>query len=186
MAPLDIFRFDPNDSHHAFCKVCDKKLRVWTDNEKKDFTNLYRHYRVMHHTSIEKRPKYPTLKRSPCDLNNEGPQAKYHKVHDNPLFDQNLKHFENIGVMNIGKINEEEPSDYDTFHSNNGNNNNVEAKEFLNQAISSITEEMNYGFPRKISDALHSGVTYRIIAGYKKTNGNLVNDACGSFEKHSQ
>ena len=130
----------------------------------------------MHHTSIEKRPKYPTLKRSPCDLNNEGPQAKYHKVHDNPLFDQNLKHFENIGVMNIGKINEEEPSDYDTFHSNNGNNNNVEAKEFLNQAISSITEEMNYGFPRKISDALHSGVTYRIIAGYKKTNGNLVND----------
>ena len=50
------------------------------------------------------------------------------------------------------------------------------AKEFLNQNILSITEEMNYGYPRKISDALLSGATYRIIAGYKKTNGNLVND----------
>ena len=50
------------------------------------------------------------------------------------------------------------------------------AKEFLNQTILSITEEMNYGYPRKISDALLSGATYRIIAGYKKTNGNLVND----------
>ena len=35
--------------------------------------------------------------------------------------------------------------------------------------------KMNYGFPRKISDTLHSGVTYRIIADYKKTNGRFVN-----------
>ena len=105
MALLDKFRFDPNNSRHAFCKVCDKKLRVWTDNEKKDFTNLYRHYRVMHPTSIEKRPKYSTLKRSICDLNNEGPQAKYHKVHD-----QNPQHFKNIGTMKGGGIINEEES----------------------------------------------------------------------------
>ena len=105
MAPLDKFRFDPNNSRHAFCKVCDKKLRVWTDNEKKDFTNLYRHYRVMHPTLIEKRPKYSTLKRSICDLNNEGPQAKYHKVHD-----QNPQHFKNIGTMKGGGIINEEES----------------------------------------------------------------------------
>ena len=50
------------------------------------------------------------------------------------------------------------------------------AKEFLNQAISTINEESTYGYPRKISDALLSGASYRIIAGYKKTNGNFVND----------
>ena len=61
------------------------------------------------YSSIERGSNYPTLKRSPCDLNNEGPQAKYHKVHDTPFFDQNLKHFENIGTMNEGGvINEEE------------------------------------------------------------------------------
>ena len=113
MALLDKFRFDPNNSRHAFCKVCDKKLRVWTDNEKKDFTNLYRHYRVMHHTSIEKRPKYPTLKRSTCDLNDEGPQTKYHKVGD-----QNLHQFENIGAMKGGGVINEEESLYSDNESN--------------------------------------------------------------------
>ena len=53
----------------------------------------------MHPTSIEKGSKYPTLKRSPCDLNNKGPQAKCHKVHDNSFSDQNLQHFENIATQ---------------------------------------------------------------------------------------
>ena len=99
MAPLDKFRFDPNNSRHAFCKVCDKKLRVCTDNEKKDFTNLYRHYRTMHPTLIERGSKYPFLKRSPCDLNDEGSQAKYRKVGD-----QNQQHFDNIGTMKGGGV----------------------------------------------------------------------------------
>ena len=73
--------------------------------KKKDFTNLYRHYRVMHPTSIEKRPKYYTLKRSICEINNEGPQAKYHKVHD-----QNPQHFKNIGTLKGGGIINEEES----------------------------------------------------------------------------
>ena len=55
-------------------------------------------------------------------------------------------------------------------------NSTSKAKEFLNQAISTIIEEMKHGYPRKISDALLSGASYRIIAGYKKTNGNFVND----------
>ena len=124
MALLDKFRFDPNNSRHAFCKVCDKKLRVWTDNEKKDFTNLYRHYRVMHHTSIEKRPKYPTLKRSTCDLNDEGPQTKYHKVGD-----QNLHQFENIGAMKGGGVINEEESLYSDNESNDVEANDDEVED---------------------------------------------------------
>ena len=44
----------------------------------------------MHPKSIERGSKYPFLKRSPCDLNDEGSQAKYRKVHEKPFFDQNV------------------------------------------------------------------------------------------------
>ena len=42
--------------------------------------------------------------------------------------------------------------------------------------VSSIIGEMNYGYPRKISDTLLNDATYRMIAGYKKIDGNLASD----------
>ena len=63
----------------------------------------------MHPKSIERGSKYPFLKRSPCDLNDEGSQAKYRKVHEKPFFDQNVHSFENIRTKKgEGVINEEE------------------------------------------------------------------------------
>ena len=78
----------------------------------------------MHHTSIEKRPKYPTLKRSTCDLNDEGPQTKYHKVGD-----QNLHKFENIGAMKGGGVINEEESLYSDNESNDVEANDDEVED---------------------------------------------------------
>ena len=48
---------------------------------------------------IERGSKYPTPKRSPCDINYEGPKTKFTKF----VIDQNPKHFENIAVMKGGE-----------------------------------------------------------------------------------
>ena len=52
------------------------------------------------HTLGNRGPKYPSLKRSPCDLNNGGPKRKNHKAY----FDQILKRSENIGTMRGGGV----------------------------------------------------------------------------------
>ena len=75
-------------------------------------------------------------------------------------------------VEEMGILEDPAPNEQETIQLNSA----AKAKEFLNQAISTINEESTYGYPRKISDTLLSGVTYRIITGYKKTNGNFVND----------
>ena len=78
----------------------------------------------MHPTSIEKGLKYPTQKWSPCDLNDEGPQTKYHKFHD-----QNPQHFDNIGAMKGGGVMNEEESLYSDNESNDVEANDDEVED---------------------------------------------------------
>ena len=104
------FIFKSNADPIASCRVCNKQFNCSFNGNKRNYTSLYRHYRTMHPTLIERGSKYPFLKRSPCDLNDEGSQAKYRKVHEKPFFDQNVHSFENIGTMKGGGIINEEES----------------------------------------------------------------------------
>ena len=106
------------------CRICNKQFKCAFNGDEINCSSLYRHYRKMHPTSIEKGLKYPTQKWSPCDLNDEGPQTKYHKVGD-----QNLHQFENIGAMKGGGVINEEESLYSDNESNDVEANDDEVED---------------------------------------------------------
>ena len=103
----------------ASCRVCNKELKCPFNGNKRNITNLYRHWHKNHsRLTVDNRgTKYPTLKRLPCDINNEGPQAKYHKAY----FDQYLKHFKNIETMKGGGVINEDENNENSDNDNESN-----------------------------------------------------------------